>query len=94
MITFGILFALNIAVGLVALAFFIVGLGDGTITTMNILIWAMLLSVVFTLPWAAWLVRVRGRPRLATAMLVPLAVLMVVGGAIMAILIVNPPDFR
>ena len=63
MILFGTLFAINVVAGLVALAFFIIGLADGTVTSFNILIWAAMLGVVFSMPWAAWAVRLRGRTR-------------------------------
>ncbi len=94
MILFGILFALNVIAGLVAMAFFAIGLGDGTVTTSNILLWAVMLSVLFSLPGGAWLVRVRGRPRLGTWLLVPVALLTFVAGAWLLLMIVNPPDWR
>ena len=74
MILFGLLFALNLAVGLVAFSFFIIGLADGTVTTANILLWAGMLGLLFSMPWAALLVRLRGRPRLGTILLLPVAI--------------------
>jgi hypothetical protein len=94
MILFGILFAINLAAALVAFSFFIVGLADGTVTTFNILIWAGMLSLLFSMPFAAWLVRLRGHPRLGTVLLLPVAVVATLAAVVVLIMIVNPPDWR
>ena len=94
MIMFGTLFAINVAAGLVALAFFIIGLGDGTVTSFNILIWAAMLGVLFSMPWAAWAVRLRGRARLGTLLLLPVALLAVLGGVMILVMIVSPLNWR
>jgi hypothetical protein len=75
MILFGTLFALNVAVALGVFGFFIIGLADGTVTISNILIWGGLMGVLFSVPMAGWLLRVRGQRRLGTALLVPMLVL-------------------
>jgi len=94
MILFGTLFAINLAAALVAFAFFIVGLADGTVTTFNILIWAGLLGLLFSMPWAAWLVRLRGRKRLGTVLLLPVAVVATVGAVVMLVLIASAPSWQ
>lgn len=94
MIMFGALFAINLAAALVAFAFVIVGLADGTVTTFNILIWAGILGLLFSMPFAAWLVRMRGQKRLGTFLLLPVAVVAVLGAVVMLILIANPLDWR
>lgn len=83
MILFGLLFAINLVAGLVAFSVFIIGLANGTVTTANILLWAGMLSLVFSLPWAAWLLRLRGRARLGTVLLLPVA-----AAALLALLLV------
>jgi hypothetical protein len=75
MILFGTLFALNVAVALGVFGFFIIGLADGTVTISNILIWGGVMGVLFSVPMAGWLLRVRGQRRLGTALLVPMLVL-------------------
>ncbi|MCX7379547.1 MAG: hypothetical protein NTY94_22670 [Alphaproteobacteria bacterium] len=75
MIVFGTLFALNVAVALGVFGFFIIGLADGTVTISNILIWGGVMGVLFSVPMAGWLLRVRGQRRLGTALLVPMVVL-------------------
>ena len=92
MILFGTLFAINLAAALVAFAFFIVGLADGTVTTFNILIWAAMLGLLFSMPWAAWLVRLRGRQLLGTVLLLPVAVVATVGAVVMLVLIASAPS--
>ena len=94
MILFGTLFALNVAMALVAFAFFIIGLADGTVTTFNILIWGGMLGVLFSVPMAAWLLRVRGKVRLASIVLLPLAGVAVLGALAVLVLMINPPSFR
>lgn len=94
MILFATLFALNIAVALVAFGFFIIGLADGTVTTFNILIWAAMMGVLFSVPMAGWLLRLRGQRRVATVVLLPLAAVAVLGALAMLVLIVAPPSFR
>lgn len=94
MILFGTLFALNVAVALVAFGFFIIGLADGTVTTFNILIWGGMLGVLFSVPMGAWLLRVRGQRRLASVALLPLAGVAVLGVLAMLVMIVAPPSFR
>ena len=94
MFMFGTLFALNVFAGLVALTFFVIGLADGSVTSFNILIWATLLSVVFTMPWAAWAVRMRGRTRLGMLLLMPVAVLALAAGVMAVVMIGGRADWR
>lgn len=94
MILFGLLFAINLAAGLVAFSFFIIGLADGTVTTGNILLWAGMLGLLFSMPWAGLLVRLRGRPGLGLVLLLPVAGVAVLAGLAMLLLMVAPPDFR
>ena len=94
MVLFGILLAINLAAALVAFGFFVVGLADGSVTTFNILIWGAMLGVLFSVPMAAWLLRVRGQARLASAVLVPLAGVAVLGGLALAVLVISAPDWR
>lgn len=94
MIVFATLFALNVAVALVAFAFFIIGLADGTVTTFNILLWGGLMGVLFSVPMAGWLLRVRGRRRLGTVVLVPLAGVAVLGGGALLVLMMSHGTWR
>jgi hypothetical protein len=92
MILFGLLFAINLVAGLVGFSVFIIGLANGTVTTANILLWAGALSLAFSLPWAAWLVRLRGRARLGTVLLLPVAGM--AAAAMILILIGNAGNWR
>lgn len=94
MVLFGTLFALNLLAAFVAFAFFIVGLADGTVTTFNILIWAAMLGLLFSMPFAAWLVRLRGHPRLGTILLLPLAGVAVLGGLAMLVFMVRASSWQ
>lgn len=94
MVLFGTLFALNLLAAMVAFGFFIIGLADGTVTTFNILIWAAMLGFLFSMPFAAWLVRLRGHQRLGTLLLLPLAGVAVLGGVAILVLMVAAPSWR
>lgn len=94
MILFGTLFAINLLASLVALGFFIVGLADGSVTTFNILLWAAMLSTLFSLPWLAWLMRLRGHRRLGTILLLPIAGVAALAALAMLVLIASPGSWR
>lgn len=94
MILFATLFALNVAAALVAFGFFIIGLADGTVTTFNILIWGGMLGVLFSVPMAAWLLRVRGKAKLAGIVLMPLAGVAVLGVLALLVLMASPGSWR
>ena len=94
MVLFGTLFAINIVAALVAFGFFVVGLADGSVTTFNILIWAALLGTLFSMPFAGWLLRVRGQRRLGMIVLLPVAGVAVVAGVLTLVMIINPPRWN
>jgi len=94
MTLFATLFALNVGVALVAFGFFIIGLADGSVTTFNILIWGGMMGVLFSVPMAGWLLRVRGQRRVATVVLLPLAGVAVLGVLAGVVMMVAPPSFR
>jgi hypothetical protein len=94
MVLFGVLFAINVVVALVAFGFFVVGLADGSVTTFNILIWAALLGTLFSVPFAGWLLRLRGQRRLATIVLLPMAGVAAVAGVLTLVMIINPPHWN
>ena len=91
---FGVLFAINVVAALVAFGFFVVGLADGSVTTFNILIWAALLGTLFSVPFAGWLLRLRGQRRLATIVLLPMAGVAAVAGVLTLLMIFNPPRWN
>ena len=91
---FGTLFAINILAALVAFGFFIIGLADGTVTTFNILIWAAMLGTLFSLPFLAWLMRLRGHARVGTVLMLPVAGVAVIGGLVLLVMMISPPNWR
>ena len=94
MVLFGTLFAINLAAAFVAFAFFIVGLADGTVTTFNILIWAAMLGLLFSMPFAGWLLRLRGHRRMGNILLLPVAAVSVLAAIATLVMIVNPPNWQ
>jgi hypothetical protein len=91
---FGMLFAINILAALVAFGFFIIGLADGSVTTFNILIWGAMLGTLFSLPFLAWLMRLRGHGRVGMVLMLPVAGVAVVAALAMLIMVVSPPSWR
>jgi len=94
MLLFAILFAINVASAMVALMFFMLGLHDGSVTSANILLWAAMLSALYSAPGAAWLLRLRGRPRAGTLLLIPVAAVATLAAAAMVVLMLNPGSWR
>ena len=80
MILFALLFAANAAAGLAVFSAFLIGLANGTVTASNLFLWAGALSLLFSLPWATLLLRLRGRPGLATWLLVPIPIAATLAG--------------
>ena len=69
-ITFGI----AAIVGAVAIYFFLVGIGDGSVGSDNLGLWAFLLLIVSAVLWGGHAARVHGHPKAAVAILAILAV--------------------
>jgi hypothetical protein len=73
MILFRILLAIDAAVALVALYFFFVGLGDGSVSSFNIALWLVLLGGVAAIVGGGWVLNAKGQRRAALGVLLILA---------------------
>jgi hypothetical protein len=69
-----ILFIIDALAAAILYGFFFIGLGDGTVSAFNMGLWLLIL-VAFTASLAGgWILRARGRPGLASVMLLPAAI--------------------
>ena len=94
MIVFWILVGVNGLALATVLFFFVDGLGGGTIAPDNAVLWLAMLGLPAAALCGAFLLRSRGRARLASLALVPTALAALLFGLFVLMFIVLQPDFR
>ncbi len=72
-ILFRLCLAIDALVALVALYFFVIGLGDGSVSSFNIVLWLALLGGIAAVLGAGWLLNAKGQRGAAVAVLAILA---------------------
>lgn len=93
-IAFTALFVASALTAAVAVLFFAIGLGDGSITSFNLGLWLGLLAVLGMSPWAGRALRARGRPALALAALAITAVPGLLAALFVLLLLVTQPRWN
>ena len=84
---FKILWGIDALTALIFVVFFIIGIGDGTVSSFNIMLWLLILSILAAvLIGSLWLQRA-GRPGFANALTVALAVPSLLTGLFFLLLI-------
>lgn len=78
----------------VAAAFFVIGLGDGSVSSFNLALWLGLLSAMALSLWAGYAFHARARLVLAIAALAVTAVPGVLAALFVLILMVTQPGFN
>jgi hypothetical protein len=73
MVFFAIIFGIDAVVASIALYFFAIGLGDGSVSSFNMLLWMEILGSVTAVLVGGLLLKSRGHPRWANAVLMILA---------------------
>jgi hypothetical protein len=71
---FWILFGIDAIVAAIVLFFFFAGLGDGSVDSFNILLWLVILGILAAILGGGWLLKSNGHPRLASVVLLILAI--------------------
>jgi hypothetical protein len=71
---FRILFGIDTAAALVVLGFFVVGIDDGTVSSLNIQMWLGMLGGIVLVLAGGLIAKAKGQRALASAMLATLAV--------------------
>ena len=71
--TYRIVFAMAALVAATAIAFFFIGIADGSVSSFNIMLWLGLLALVCGVPVAGWRLKAQGQRKAAIAVLAILA---------------------
>ena len=94
MLTFRVFWAVDAILAAIAVGFFLIGLGDGSVSAFNIGIWLLLLLVLgLVLGGSLWL-HSRGRDRLAMAVVTVLAIPGILLGLFFLVLIIAQPNWH
>ena len=93
-IVFMVLFVCSALTCAVAGTFFVIGIGDGTVSSFNIGLWSALLSVMGLSLWAGHALRAKGKPALAIAALAITAVPGLVAALFVLLLLVTQPNWQ
>ena len=89
--TFWFLWGVDAVVALIFLTFFFIGLGDGTVSSFNIVLWLGTLGVLGVVVGGGLWLRNAGRMRVAMSLVLALAIpSLLVGVFFLAILIMQP----
>ena len=91
---FRILWWIDVAVALVVGAFFLIGLGDGSISSFNAGLWAMLLLVTAGVVFGSRALYLAGNHRLATVLALVLAVPGIIAVLFIVVLLVTQPRWN
>jgi hypothetical protein len=92
--TFWIPWAVDAVIGLVSVSFFLIGLGDGTVSSFNILLWlATLLTLAAILGGSLWL-RAHGRHRPAIGLAWVLAAPGLAYGLFIIVVLITQPRWN
>jgi hypothetical protein len=84
MMLFRIVWGIAIVVALVGVAFFVIGIADGTVSSFNILLWMALLAGVAAVVFGSWALRRKGH----IAPAIVLAAVLAVPGMLYALFLV------
>jgi hypothetical protein len=91
---FRTLLAIDLAVAAVCVYFFFAGLADGSISSFNGGLWAMILAGVAAVPTGGWLLNVNGHRGAALALLAVLAVPGLLAGLFLLLVVVLQPRWN
>jgi hypothetical protein len=89
-----ILFIINLIATLVLYGFFLVGIGDGTVSAYNIGLWLPILVGFSAVVAGGWILRAKGRAGIATAILLPAAIPCTLYGVFVLLLIILQPRWN
>lgn len=78
----------------ILIGFFIVGLGDGSVSSYNASLWLLILSGTAAIIGGGFVLKSRGRIWPANLVLMVLAIPALLYGLIILAMVINPPDFR
>jgi len=76
---FRILWIIDVVLGTMAVIFFVIGIGDGSVSSFNIVMWLLLLGVLASIVFGSRALNETGHPVLATALAAVPAIPAIVG---------------
>jgi hypothetical protein len=94
MILFGMLFGIDSIIALIALCFFIIGLGDGSVSSFNILLWLGLLGAISAILGGSIFLSRNGHRGRANALLLVLAFPGVASGLLLLLVLILQPRWN
>jgi len=94
MILFRLFLAVDAAAALVALYFFVIGLGDGSVSSFNIVLWLVLLGGLAAILGGGWMLNAKGQRGAAIGVLAILAVPALLCVVLFAAMMVAPPRWN
>jgi hypothetical protein len=94
MVFYRILLGINFIVAAIALYFFAIGLGDGSVSSFNIVLWIAILGIIAGIIGGGMLLKSRGHARLANGLLLILAVPGFGYGVFVLALIILQPNWH
>ena len=86
---FRILWGVDVVASLIALAFFVIGINDGTVSSFNIMLWIALLAGLAVIVFASNALQAKGQHGLAFILAAVLAVPALLGCLFFALLLVS-----
>lgn len=91
---FKILWGIDALTALIFVVFFIIGIGDGTVSSFNIMLWLLILGILAAVLIGSISLQRVGRPRFANALAIALAVPSVLTGLFFLLLILLHPKWN
>lgn len=89
-----ILLIIDAAAALILYGFFFIGLGDGSVSEFNMGLWLLILTGVTALLVGGWIFRAKGRPGVATVLLLPSAVPAALYGIFLLLILILQPRWN
>ena len=94
MIFFWIVFGIDVVAALVALYFFAVGLGDGSVSSFNMALWLGLLAGIAAIVGGGWMLNAKGQRAAANVLLSILGVPAFAFGLFLLLIVILQPNWR
>lgn len=91
---FRLFLAANAAALLVALYFFVIGLGDGTVSSFNIVLWLTILAGLIAVPLCGLILKTRGYRGIAVLVLAIVAAPAIIAGIFILTMLISPPRWN
>jgi len=94
MVLFWIVFGIDVVAALVAVYFFVVGLGDGSVSSFNMTLWLALLGGIAVILGGGWALNAKGWRRAAIGLLSILGVPAFLFGLFLLMIVIAQPSWR